>query len=77
MVVKEPMACNLPVVATVVGDVADVIGGAKGCYITSQDPADVVANLKRAFFFGSAQTGARPSALHCRSASTRGPDWPN
>ena len=38
MVVKEAMACNVPVVSTAVGDVADVIGGTEGCYITQPGP---------------------------------------
>ncbi len=32
-VIKQAMACNLPIVATDVGDVAEVIGGTAGCYV--------------------------------------------
>ena len=45
MVVKEAMACNLPVVSVPVGDVAEVIGGTDGCYLCTQDPADVAEKL--------------------------------
>ena len=45
-VVKEAMACNLPVVATPVGDVPEIIGGTDGCYLCSQDPKDVAEKLE-------------------------------
>lgn len=57
MVVKEAMACNVPVVSTAVGDVAEVIGGTEGCHITSQDPAEVVEKLKLALAFGRRTDG--------------------
>jgi glycosyltransferase involved in cell wall biosynthesis len=46
MVVKEAMACNLPVVSVPVGDVSEVIGGTEGCYLCSQDPHDVAEKLR-------------------------------
>jgi glycosyltransferase involved in cell wall biosynthesis len=45
MVVKEAMACNLPVVAFPTGDVAEVIGNTDGCYLCSQDPSEVAEKL--------------------------------
>jgi len=48
MVIKESMACNLPIVSVPVGDVPEVIEGTDGCYICSQDPKDVAEKLKLA-----------------------------
>jgi teichuronic acid biosynthesis glycosyltransferase TuaC len=38
-IVKQAMACNLPIVSTDVGDVRDVIGETPGCKICAPDPA--------------------------------------
>lgn len=32
-IVKQAMACNLPIVSTDVGDVCEIIGATKGCYV--------------------------------------------
>ncbi len=50
-VIKEAMACNVPVVSTDVGDVREVIGDTEGCYITSFDPQDVAGKIKKALIF--------------------------
>ena len=50
-VIKEAMACNVPIVSTDVGDVKAVIGNTEGCYITSFDPKDVAKKIKMALEF--------------------------
>lgn len=40
-IIKEAMACNCPIVATDVGDINEVIGNTKNCYITGFDPKEI------------------------------------
>jgi teichuronic acid biosynthesis glycosyltransferase TuaC len=61
-VVKESMACNLPVVSTDVGDVREVVGNTDGCYITSFSPQDVAEKVIRALDFGRKTSGRRQIA---------------
>jgi glycosyltransferase involved in cell wall biosynthesis len=63
MVIKEAMACNLPVVSTAVGDVADVIAGTAGCYITGQNPTEIAWKLALALERG-ARTEGRDRVAH-------------
>src|SRR5437879_2123017 len=44
-VVKQAMACNLPIVSTDVGDVREIIGQTDGCYICEPDVQDFTARL--------------------------------
>lgn len=45
-VIKEAMACNLPIVSVPVGDVPQIIGKTEGCHFCSQDPQDVAEKLE-------------------------------
>lgn len=44
-VIKEALACNVPVVSVDVGDVRERIDGIDGCHIALPDPCDLVAKL--------------------------------
>jgi len=68
-VVKEAMACNLPVVSVDVGDVAEVIGRTSGCYIASKDPADIALKLEAALRQGQ-RTDGRDAIEHLSLANT-------
>jgi teichuronic acid biosynthesis glycosyltransferase TuaC len=57
VVVKEAMACNLPIVSVDVGDVAQVIGGTEGCYICQRHPADMAQKLRWALDRGQRTNG--------------------
>jgi teichuronic acid biosynthesis glycosyltransferase TuaC len=46
-IIKQAMACNLPIVATDVGDVRQVIGGTNGCYVCNPSVAEFAECIKR------------------------------
>ncbi len=48
VVIKEAMACNLPIVSTDTGDVAQVVSRTEGCYISQRDPVDLARKLRLA-----------------------------
>lgn len=62
-VVKEAMACNVPVVATNVGDVALVIGHTDGCSVCSPEVGEVAEALEKALLY-SGPTSGRDDIAH-------------
>ena len=56
-IVKEAMACNVPVVATDVGDVRQVIGQTLGCAVCPPDPAAFAHALEQAILRTHPTTG--------------------
>jgi len=61
-VVREAMACNVPVVATDVGDVARVIGHTKGCGVCPHDAAALAVALEDALRHAEPTTGREDTA---------------
>ena len=50
-VIKEAMACNIPIVSTDVGDVKWIIGNTEGCFISSFEPEVMKDEIEKAFEF--------------------------
>jgi len=46
MVIKEAMACNIPIVSTDVGDTKKIIGDTKGCFICKRDPKEIALKIE-------------------------------
>lgn len=62
-IVKEAMACNVPVVSTDVGDVAELVGRTKGCSVCLPDPESLAAALEDALQHTGPTTG-RMDIMH-------------
>ncbi len=56
-VVKEAMACNIPILTTDVGDAKEIINKTKGCYLIDFDATNVVEKIKLVMSFGKRTTG--------------------
>ena len=52
-IVKESLACECPVVATNVGDVAERLLGMEGCYVVNRDVDNFASCLEKVFRSGS------------------------
>jgi glycosyltransferase involved in cell wall biosynthesis len=62
-VVKEALACDLPVISVSTGDVRERIEGAPGCQISDRDPAQLATALEQTLRM------ERPTDLHERVAA--------
>lgn len=58
-VIKEAMACGCPIVTTDVGDVREIIGVTKGCFIATYEPGDVAEKIRSAIDFGKRTAGRK------------------
>jgi glycosyltransferase involved in cell wall biosynthesis len=63
--VKEALACNLPVVATDVGDLREIMRGVPGSRICAQAVADIALSLREVV------TASRGRGFQSRSAMVR------
>lgn len=70
-VIKQAMACNLPIVATDVGDVRQVIGKTRDCYICPPD-ARKFASLMRGILSRRLRTDGREQVRHLNAESVSG-----
>lgn len=57
MVVKEAMACNLPVISVDVGDVKQVIGGTDGCFVVAREVGPLAEAICAALSAGRRTAG--------------------
>lgn len=71
MVVKEAMACNLPVVSTDVGDVRKVTSGVEGCILTGQSAAELAQALVKVLSRGGRTEGRNKMAKFSSKETTR------
>jgi len=62
-IVKETMACNVPVVSTDVGDVSQIINQTKGCSVCPHDPDALALAVELAIQHGEPTTG-RADIMH-------------
>jgi glycosyltransferase involved in cell wall biosynthesis len=61
-IIKEALACNLPVVSVDVGDIRERIQGVDGCYLASPEPEDLSRKL-RAVHDGPGRVNGRIAVL--------------
>lgn len=64
-VIKEAMACNLPIISTDVGDVSDVVAGVSGCVIVERR-AEAFADALVELLAEPRRTGGRDAIGHLR-----------
>lgn len=58
-VIKEALACNLPVVSVDVGDVRERLTGVSNSHIVSRDPKDIAQTIKLILSLGERSNGSK------------------
>lgn len=64
-IIKEAMACNVPIVSTDVGDVKEVIGKTEGCFVCSSDHMEISSAVAEALKYD--RTNGREQIAHLDS----------
>ena len=64
--IKDALACNLPVVSVDVGDAREVIKDVTNCYICKQEPMDI-AEMIKLVFSNDVRTTGRNNIKHLSS----------
>jgi len=67
-VIKQAMACNLPIVATDVGDVRQIMGKAKGCHVSKPSVMEFTARISEILAHHK-RTDGREHVRHLDSAA--------
>ncbi len=57
VVIKEAMACGIPIVSVDVGDVREMTDGLEGCYIAAYDANDIAHKIEQAISFEGMTSG--------------------
>lgn len=70
-IIKQAMACNLPIVATDVGDVRQVIGKTRDCYLCPPE-ARKFASFMKEILSRRLRTEGRQQVLHLNAESVSG-----
>lgn len=70
MIIKETMACNIPIVSVRVGDVADVISDTDGCYLCERTPGDMATKIGLALSRPLGRTNGREHIQHLSLQAT-------
>ena len=70
-VIKEALACNLPIVSVDVGDAREVIKDAANCYICKQEPVNIAERIKL-ILNNDVRTAGRNNIKHLSSKKIAG-----
>lgn len=63
-VIKEAMACGLPIVSVDVGDVAEIIKGVEGCFIVQNNENAIVEGINKALSYSNRTSGRKQIELY-------------